>query len=163
MNPADEIVNGYFGKTKQTASQNEADSIVSGYFSRKSSSPHPLDDSFLTKAEKDTGDQSYNNYCEQFVEQVAYGNNGLYPSAQAAWNAYVRQGKAVKGNVEDAPRGAMLYFQGDNSNRGFGHAGFADGRGGLISATSSGVKTIPISQWISQTKQKPLGYVLPTK
>lgn len=119
-----------------------------------------LDDSNLTRASRDTGDQSYNNYCEKFTEEATYGKSGLFPIAAAAWNHYVSNGQAY-GNADKAPAGALIYFAPDQSNFGDGHVGIADGQGGFVSATSAGVKNMSIDDWKKLTGQKPLGYVLP--
>ncbi len=162
---ADSIVNSYFSqKSSQQVkkSNNPADNIVEGFFAKQNGKPHPLDDSYVAKAEADKGDQSYNNYCEAFVEKAA-GLPNMGASATQAWDNYSKQGKAIAGDITNAPRGAILYFAPDNSNYGDGHAGFSDGKGNLVSATSQGVKSIPISEWQKQTGQTPLGYVIPNK
>jgi hypothetical protein len=41
--------------------------------------------------------------------------------------------------MEDAPRGALVFFRPDGSNGGFGHVGIAEGNGRFISATNGGV------------------------
>lgn len=139
---------------------------VQSYFEKLTGTKLPtpgqmIDDQGLKRAQADTGDQSFNNYCEKFVEESIYGKSGLYPSAADAWNNYVQSGKEVGGNILNAPRGALIYFAGDNSNDGYGHAGIADGQGNFVSATSNGVKTVPLNEWVQTTGQKPLGYVIP--
>lgn len=143
---------------------NPADAIVDRSFAKQQGVlPHPLDDSFLSvnAAKNDVGDQSYNGLCEKFVEQQTYGQTGLYPTAIDAWNDYSKQGKAIMGDVTNAPRGSIIYWNADNSNFGDGHASIADGQGNMISSTSQGVQQIPISQWQQTTNQQPLGYVIP--
>ena len=159
---ADSIVNGFFSNQTKSAN-NPADNIVDGFMAKQENNPHPLDDSYVAKAKADQGDQSYNGYCESFAEQVAYGKQNIYGSAAEAWSNYVNSGKARGGDVQKAPKGAMIYFAPDASNWGDGHVGFSDGQGNLVSATSQGVKSIPLNDWIKQTGQTPLGYVIPNQ
>lgn len=145
-----------------TGQQNiNPNSAIASYLAEQNGQPDPLDDTAVKAGEGDTGDQSYNNYCEAFAEQLAYGHQGIFPTAQSAWNAYAQQGNAVATNqIDQAPAGSLIYFQSDRSNSYAGHVGVSDGKGDLISATSSGVKTLPVSEWITTTGQKPLGFVI---
>src|SRR6185437_13669296 len=122
---ADQIVNSYFSQQKSGQQQphNQADVIVDSFLGRKNPNPHPLDDTYVKMAKNDAGDQSYNNYCEAFAEQVAYGHTNMFPTAQNAWDNYLQEGKAIPGDISKAPPGSMIYFKGDDSNFGEGHVG----------------------------------------
>ena len=156
-------VNNQVTNTTNNDQTSDPNSFVKSYVDNKTSGPHPMDDSYVTKAENDKGDQSYNNYCETFAEQLAYGRTGMYLTAQDAWDAYAKQGQAIQMDPMKAPRGALVYYGADSSNSNDGHVGFSDGMGNLVSATSNGVKTIPMIQWQQETGQKPLGFVIPNK
>lgn len=158
-------LNNYFKQLVGGQNQSPQEKVRS-YFENLTGTKMPsvgqtVDDSALEKAQADTGDQSYNNLCEKFVETNTYGKSGLYPSAKDAWNNYIQAGKQVGGNIYQAPKGALIYFAPDRSNNDYGHAGIADGQGNFVSATSTGVKTLPIQKWIETTGQRPLGYVVP--
>jgi len=114
----------------------------------------------VSSAQSDQGKQDYNNLCEKFVEQHVYGQTGIFPTAADAWNSYVKDGKA-QGGAQNAPAGSMVYFGADKSNGDFGHVAIADGKGNIIGATSNGVQSIPLTDWIKQTGQTPLGFVQP--
>ncbi len=168
QNEADQIVNQWMAKKNQPSitsptNGNEADQIVNRWQARQSGSAHPLDDAAIhvQNAQNNIGDQSYNGLCEGFAEEQTFGKRGLYPSAADAWNAYEQNGQATKGNIIDAPKGALVYFSADQSNNGDGHVGISDGNGNFISATSNGVQQIPINDWVKMTGQTPLGYVTP--
>ena len=83
------------------------------------------------------GRQDWNNLCERFVEE-AYGTKGVYPSAVDAAKKLVTQ--KGSGSLRNAPVGALLYFAGDETNEGHGHAAIYLGKGEMISARPDGVK-----------------------
>ncbi len=114
--------------------------------------------SYVKTAAGDVGDQSYNGYCQQFVEQVALGRTGVYPSAVEAWNGYTQSGKAKSG-IAGAKPGDLVYFAPDPSNGNYGHTGIVTGNNKFISATYSGVKEADLSDWQKQTGQQILGHV----
>lgn len=105
------------------------------------------------------GSQKFNDLCQAFVEQIAYGHQGVYPTATAAWNA--QQDKAVKG-IGGAQPGDLLYFH--DPSQSAGHTGIymgkdAKGNDQFTSATYGGVKTSNLNDWIGGTGQQLLGYV----
>lgn len=162
MSQADQIVNGWFNRQTSTpTSTNKADSIVDRWSMRQSGNSSPLDDTNVSNAQSDIGDQQFNGLCERFVEQNTFGKSGLFSSAADAWQGYSKQGKAYQDDPENAPAGSMIYFAPDESNSGDGHVGISDGKGNIIAATSRGVAQTPISFWTKMTGQKPLGYVIP--
>lgn len=87
------------------------------------------------------GADAWNNYCEQFVEQ-AYGRLGAFRSAVAAGNALLTPQSAQQARraLAGAQVGDLVYFQADDSNQNYGHAGIYVGNGKMVSATPSGVK-----------------------
>lgn len=163
---ADSIVNAWFDSKKakvspaSSSSSSPADTIVDGWFAKKSGkSPNPLDDSAVSSAINQVGSQDYNDLCERFAETQVLGTHGLYPDAATAWNNYVSQGQAYKG--DKAPAGALYYWKPSISNGGNGHVSISTGDGGMVAATSNGVKMSSLSEWKKQTGQELLGYVIP--
>lgn len=75
------------------------------------------------------GSSDWSWYCERLVEE-AYGIRGAYPNAAAAYRAM----GIHPGSISAAPRGALVFFRADSSNRGFGHVGLSLGGGSMISA-----------------------------
>lgn len=121
------------------------------------SNPSPVqtpDDVAL--AQKSIGDQSYNGWCQAFVEHATQGKTGLYPSAIAAWQQ--QQNKAVPGLTGVKP-GDPIYFAPNDSNEGYGHTGIYVGDNKFISATDNGVKTYDLNDWSNMTGQQILGYL----
>lgn len=112
----------------------------------------------VVTAREELGDQSYNGYCERFVEEKAYGKSGIHGSAADAWNHNVKEGNAFSG-LDGAQPGDLVYFEPDASNGYAGHAAIYSGGNRMISATYSGVQDSNIDDWTKQTKQKVLGYV----
>jgi hypothetical protein len=104
----------------------------------------------------DQGDQSFNQFCQKFVEQATLGHSGVYPSAIAAWNA--QQDKAKPG-FDGIQPGDLVYFGADQSNQNAGHTGIYTGNGNFVSATDNGVKQVPLSNWLQSTGQRYLGYI----
>lgn len=121
----------------------------------------PISDNNVSTAQSSEGRQDLNGYCEQFVEDATFGQNGIFPTAADAWTNYVKSGEAYQGDVTKAPAGSLIYFAPDASNSNEGHTGVLDGKGNMISATDYGVQQISVAQWMQQTGQKPLGYVMP--
>lgn len=122
---------------------------------------NPISDTNVSTAQSSEGRQDLNGYCEEFVEDATYGKNGMFPTADAAWNNYVKNGQAYQGDVTKAPAGSLIYFAPDRSNNNEGHTGVSDGEGNMISATDNGVQQSNVAQWMQQTGQQPLGYVEP--
>lgn len=154
-------IKNWFAESESQQNSNSVNPTIKGWFGSGNTQVSPLDDTAISLAQKDEGDQSYDNYCEQFAEQAVYGHASLYPTAADAYANYKIQGVANDGNITKAPQGALVYFAPDASNSGEGHVGISDGNGNFVSATSNGVKTISIKQWESQTGQSPLGWVTP--
>lgn len=122
----------------------------------------PTTDANVQTAESGIGRQDRDGLCQQFVEESTYGKSGIYPTASAAWNSYVKNGQAFQGDVSKAPPGTLIYFAPDASNGNEGHVGIAlNGKGDMISATDNGVEVSNVSDWENATGQKPLGYVKP--
>lgn len=107
------------------------------------------------------GSQDDNGMCQRFVEKQTYGRTGIFPTAVNAWENYAKNGQAFSGDVNKSPAGSLVYFAPDNSNGNAGHVGISDGKGNMVSATYNGVEKSNISNWISSTKQQPLGFVKP--
>jgi uncharacterized protein YycO len=114
----------------------------------------------LDKAKQSLGNKDFIGLCEKFIEQVTQGKSGLFQSAVAAWDHYTKSGQASPG-LTNAKAGDMIYFAPDKSNHNYGHVGLLDSGGNLISATNSGVKSIPLQKWTEATGQKVLGVVKP--
>lgn len=113
----------------------------------------------ITNAQSQLGSPDDNGYCERFVEKMT-GTDKHYTSAVDAWNNYVQQGRAFS-DITQAPKGALIYYGPDTSNGDFGHVVVTDGKGNQIGATYNGVQMTPINDWMQQTGQKPLGFVIP--
>lgn len=109
-------------------------------------------------ASGDVGDQSYDDYCQQFVEQVTYGKSGIFPNANDAWNSYSQSGQAQQGMKGIQP-GDLVYFAPDQSNNFEGHTGIYQGSNKFVSATYNGVQSNDLNSWENQTGQQVLGYV----
>lgn len=114
----------------------------------------------VQSAQGDTGDQTYNNYCEKFVEQAVYGKAGMFPTAADAINSYSQQGQAFAGTKGIQP-GDMVYFAPDQSNSYEGHAGIYTGNNKFVSATDNGVEEYDLNKWQKDTGQQLVGYVPP--
>lgn len=107
------------------------------------------------------GKQDFDGLCEVFAEKVT-GSPQMGATATDAWNNWLQKGAAYS-DYQNAPAGSLIYFAPDNSNGQAGHVAVSDGKGGIVGATYSGVETYGLNDWIKQTGQKPLGYVIPTK
>lgn len=105
----------------------------------------------------DMGDQTYNNYCQAFVEQTTYGHQGIYDTANDAWNDNLQSGKAVQGTKGLKP-GDLLYFT-PTQDEPAGHVGIYENGNNFVSATSNGVKSMDINEWQKETGQQLQGYV----
>ena len=113
----------------QKAVSNVASSVTSAVSSKAQKA--------VAWAKSMVGRQDWNNLCERFVEE-AYGARGLYPSAiDAAKQLVTHKGSS---SLRSAPVGALLYFAGDETNDGLGHAAIYLGKGEMISARPDGVK-----------------------
>lgn len=122
----------------------------------------PTSDANAQTAETSVGRQDRNGLCQQFVEEATYGKGGIYPTASAAWNTYVKNGQAFQGDVSKAPPGTLIYFAPDASNGDEGHVGIAlNAKGDMISATDNGIEVSNVADWEKTTGQKSLGYVKP--
>lgn len=127
----------------------------------KNNQSHALLPDDVVKAKQNEGHQDYNGYCEAFAEKVT-GQPKMGGSAAEAWNNYVKKHQAF-GDIQNAPAGSLIYFAPDASNEGYGHVAIADGQGNITGATYKGVATHTIADWVKQTGQKPLGFVMPGK
>jgi uncharacterized protein YycO len=114
----------------------------------------------VQNAQAQLGSQDQNGECERFIEKSVYGKTGIFPTASDAANYYSQKGQ-LNPDIQNAPAGSMIYFKADGTNGNDGHVGLLDAKGNLISATYNGVQTIPLQQWISSTRQTPLGFVKP--
>lgn len=143
------------GNSQPSASQNfpqQTQSATSG-------NPYWDTPSDVSNAQAKVGDPMDKGYCETFVEQMA-GTPNMGASAAEAFNNWAAQGKAYQ-DVTKAPPGSLIYFKADDSNGNAGHVAIADGQGNIIGATYNGVQQTSLKDWISQTGQQPLGYVVP--
>jgi uncharacterized protein YycO len=120
--------------------------------------PNPDD---VSKALADTGDQSYNGWCQAFVEQVT-GSGYQGDSAISAWNNHAKQGRAVPG-TQGLKAGDPIYFTPNVSNNNDGHVGIFIGNNKFVSATDNGVKVSDIPQWQQETGQQVLGFIPQTQ
>ena len=96
---------------------------------------------------------------QKFAEQQTYGKTGIFPSAEAAYEAYSKAGQTI--DAQEAKPGDLIYFKPDNTNQYAGHVGILKGGGQMESATYSGVKTSNIASWIKATGQQIAGIVKP--
>ncbi len=119
----------------------------------------PQNPSDVNNAQQAIGKTDDSGYCQRFAEKVT-NSKEHFPSAVAAWNAYVKQGKAYQ-DVSKAPPGSLIYYAPDASNEGFGHVAVTDGKGNQIGATYKGVQQDSVQNWQQATKQVPLGFVIP--
>jgi cell wall-associated NlpC family hydrolase len=94
----------------------------------------PREENAIKWATSLEGNQSYNWYCAKFVAN-AFGASAYGYST--AWEGAVAWGM----NPGAAPRGALVFFAPDQSNRNAGHVGISLGDGRMISAQSNGVRT----------------------
>jgi hypothetical protein len=116
----------------------------------------------VRSAQSVIGSQGWNGYCQQFVEQVAYGKSGMFPTALSAAQSYAQNGQLNQG-LEGAKPGDILYWNGESTG-GDGHASIYEGtdpQGNpmMISATDTGVREDNVSQWAKDTNQQLLGFV----
>lgn len=84
-------------------------------------------------AEHRRGSAAWAWYCERFVEN-AFMTGGRY---ETAWEAALGLGL----RTGPAPRGALVFFRPDPTNRGYGHVGISLGRGRMISALARVTET----------------------
>lgn len=108
-------------------------------------------------AMSDVGDQSYNRYCQAFVEQTTYGKQGIYPTAKDAWNTYLQNGQGKQGTDGIKP-GDLLYFE-PTAQEPDAHVGIFQGGNNFVSAQDYGVKSQDIGEWQKETGQQIAGYV----
>lgn len=113
----------------------------------------------VSKAQQFSGNNDYNGLCETFAEHIL-GTPAMGPTAAAAWDNWQKQGKAYA-DPDKAPAGSLVYFAADNSNEDAGHVAISDGKGSIIGATDNGVKKYSLQEWVKQTGQQPLGFVVP--
>ncbi|HEX9059152.1 MAG TPA: NlpC/P60 family protein [Clostridia bacterium] len=140
MNPIDEVINKYAFSDSNSTSQNAPQSV--------------------TTAQSDIGDQSYNGYCQAFVEQATYGKQGLFgATAYDAWNNFNKKGQATQGTQGIQP-GDIIYFS-PTQQVPAGHTGIYEGGNNFVSATDDGVQSNDLSKWQQATGQQILGYVHP--
>lgn len=93
----------------------------------------------LDRARAQMGSQDYNNLCEKFVENLQ-GKSGMFASAlDAAKSGDLSQ------DWKSIQPGDEVYFDGAQENGGYGHVGIYSGAGNIVSATSHGVKELPIN------------------
>jgi hypothetical protein len=113
----------------------------------------------VTKAVNDTGDQSYNGWCQAFVEQVTgVKPQGDSSSAVNAWNSFAKNGQAVP-STQGMKAGDLVYFSPNASNNNDGHVGIYQGNGKFVSATDNGVNVQDMTDWQKKTGQQVLGYI----
>lgn len=112
--------------------------------------------SSLQRASQYIGSQAFDDLCQEFVEQAAYGSTGHYASAIDAWNK--QQQNAVSGTNGIQP-GDLVYFAPDQSNNYYGHAGIYTGNNQFVSATNNGVQYNDLNSWQKGTGQRLLGYI----
>lgn len=141
----------------QFIQQNSPDSAGEVFNSLQKNPSFQMPDD-LTKATALIGNQNYDDYCQQFVEQMAYGKSGIYPNAVSAWNDNAQNGNAV-GGMDGIKQGDLMYFAPDDSNSYAGHAGIYMGNNQFISATNNGVQTNDLNDWQQSTGQQLLGFV----
>lgn len=156
-------LNGISGKSPEDTSQNNPDpfygklaysSNMKGVLDSVSQAVNPDD---VAKAMADSGDQSFDGYCQAFAEKMT-GAPNMGGSAAEAWNNYSKQGRAVP-SVQGMNPGDLIYFAPDNSNQGYGHVGIYQGDGKFVSATYHGVQSNDLSDWQKKTGQQIVGYV----
>lgn len=109
----------------------------------------------LDQARSWLGKNAYVGLCEAFVERMTNGAEGLYRSAQDAWNQHQNK---VQGTTGMRP-GDAVYFGADPSNGMNGHTGVYMGNGEFVSATNNGIRQYNLNDWQKTTGQKLLGYV----
>ncbi len=108
-------------------------------------------------AMNDVGDQSYNGYCQAFVEQTTYGHQKMFPTAIDAWNSYNQNKQAVQGTQGIKP-GDIVYFT-PTPKVPAGHTGIYQGDNKFVSATDTGVASNDLNSWQQGTGQQILGYI----
>ncbi len=79
------------------------------------------------------GSAAYNGYCERAVE-LAFGTEGIYPSAFDHWLDAYRSGRAHPGDL-DPPRGAIVFWA---VAMPLGHVGISLGDGRFVSTSVRG-------------------------
>lgn len=111
------------------------------------------------EAMSDLGDQSYDDYCQNFVDNVLQTPaQNRAPTAADAWNNYAQSGRATQG-LDGIQPGDILYFAPDSSNGNEGHTGIFTGNNSFVSATYNGVQNNNLDDWGKSTGQQILGYV----
>ncbi len=142
----------YFsGLDTQSAKPATSDS----YFSGLNSSSNTQD---VKLAQSDLGDQSYDNYCQEFVDNVLgtpAQNRAL--TAKDAWSNYQQTGQATTGTDGIQP-GDIVYFT-PTAKVPEGHTGIYTGNNNFVSATWNGVENNNLDKWQKTTGQQVLGYV----
>ena len=126
------------------------------YFSGLNSSSNTQD---VKLASSDLGDQSYDDYCQEFVDNVlGTPAQNRATTAANAWSNYQQSGQATPGTSGIQP-GDIVYFAPDQSNGYDGHTGIYTGNNSFISATYNGVQNNNLDKWQKSTGQQILGYV----
>jgi len=120
-----------------------------------SSSMPTSEPSDVQKASTDEGDQSYDGWCESFVE-AATGMPKQGGTALEAWQNNLQKGTGVQG-LDGIQPGDPMYFS--DPNQPDGHTGIYMGGNRFISATDNGVAVNDLDKWMSDTGQTPLGYI----
>jgi NlpC/P60 family len=93
-------------------------------------------------AKSQFGSSAWNGLCERFVEN-AFGTQGQYATAQAAYNA-------LHTSTNWSPNiGSLVWFVPNASNGEAGHVGIYIGNGQFISATDNGVQIYDLTYWNS--------------
>lgn len=103
---------------------------------------------------------NYAGYCLAWVDDQQ-GNANRQPTAIADYQVNASQNN-IKTSM-DAPKGARVYFNADQSNANMGHVGIANGDGTFTSATDNGIQTFDIPAWEKYSGQQYLGYATPQK
>lgn len=106
----------------------------------------------LGSTEWGTGDATF---CETFVEQMAAGKTGVFPSALDA-ASYFSQNGLLLTDTSQIQEGDVLYFTPPPSA---GHTGIYCGDGTFTSVTNSGVQNYGVMDWLNATGQQLVGFV----
>jgi cell wall-associated NlpC family hydrolase len=88
-------------------------------------------------------------YCDRFVSaviEVAYGNNlsaDYHSGYKTAYDDYIAHKSLIE--FGEMPKGAIVFFDKDKENQGFGHVGIYEGNGNIISVVNKeqGVLVLP--------------------
>lgn len=159
---ASQSANGTVGASGLDNGQTPAPMNQQGVVAQNAAIQDPGGNTDLSTAGGQLDGHDWSGLCEKYAEQMTYGHSNMYPSAVAAWNSNVTNGNATAGTA-GIKTGDLVYFAGDNTNGGYGHAGIYEGNGNFKSATYNGVQTNNLNTWIQNTGQKLLGYVPPHK